>query len=326
MRTRTIVYGGLLAVNKLYGRNGLFPWPRSGRSTGKERLFTETKRSVRGAARSAEASGVDKMKRWRIWLLTILVVSACLARQTTAITLRPEQGGRGDKTLVSWVALADTKQRGGSALTIQCGEQFDAIVFGERAPGKWMAGSEFFHRTQGDQNANAVETAGPDTVVQVAIVYQGDDIRLYRNGQAYAAYKSRNVDLLSADNHIAVFGLRHVGATSGTPLAGSIDDARIYGRALTAQEIQSLKPNQPSDIQPLAWWDFEGNAVKDRDGPLHAPRPDGRCEAPGRAAGARWDRLPGRRAVGCRCEAGVAAGSLVQYVDPGSDQADLSPD
>ncbi len=61
-----------------------------------------------------------------------------------------------DKTLVSWVTLANTTQRGGSALTIQSGPQFDAIVFGELQPGKWMAGSHFFARTEkaNDQNKN----------------------------------------------------------------------------------------------------------------------------------------------------------------------------
>ncbi len=171
-----------------------------------------------------------------------------------------------DKTLVAWVSPANLTQQGGSALTIQSGDRFDAIVFGERARGKWMAGSEYFRRTQGDQEASAVETAKPDALVQVAIVYEGDEVRIYRNGEAYAAYKTQNVDLLNIENHIAVFGLRHVGAGTGTPLAGAIEDARIYGRALTPSEIQSLRPNEASDIRPLAWWDFEGDAVKDRAG------------------------------------------------------------
>ena len=171
-----------------------------------------------------------------------------------------------DKTLMSWVTLANTSQQGGSALTIQDGERFDAIVFGERARGKWMAGSNFFRRTQTDQDANAAETAGSDALVHLAIVYEGDEIRIYRNGEVYATYKAENVDLLNVENHIAVFGLRHVGAGSGQSFAGAIDDARIYGRALTAQEIQAMKPNEASDIKPLAWWDFEGEAVKDRAG------------------------------------------------------------
>jgi beta-fructofuranosidase len=171
-----------------------------------------------------------------------------------------------DKTLVAWVAPANLDQQGGSALTIQAGAQFDAIVFGERARGKWMAGSDSFSRTQKNQNANAAETAGTDALVQLAIVYQGNTIRLCRNGEVYAEYTAQNADLLNAENHIAVFGLRHIGASSGTPFAGAIEDARIYGRALTAQEVQSLKPNAASDTPPLAWWDFEGQTVKDRAG------------------------------------------------------------
>ena len=48
-----------------------------------------------------------------------------------------------DKTLVAWVAPANLTQRGGSALTIEKQQGvFDAIVFGEIAPAKWMAASE----------------------------------------------------------------------------------------------------------------------------------------------------------------------------------------
>ena len=47
---------------------------------------------------------------------------------------------------------ANLSQQGGSALTIQSGDRFDAIVFGERARGRWMAGSNFFQRTQPNQN------------------------------------------------------------------------------------------------------------------------------------------------------------------------------
>ena len=54
-----------------------------------------------------------------------------------------------DKTLVSWVSLANTTQQGGSALTIQQGDQFDGIVFGEKVSGKWMAGSEGFATNPG---------------------------------------------------------------------------------------------------------------------------------------------------------------------------------
>ena len=171
-----------------------------------------------------------------------------------------------DKTLVSWVTLKDTKVRGGSALTVQEGDQFDGIVFAELAEGRWMAGSDYHRRTQKEQEAYPAETAADGTMVQVALVHDGDEVRIYRNGKRYATYRTSNIDLLGVDNHIAVFGLRHVGAGSRALLAGAIEDARIYARVLTQAEIASLRPNEKSAIEPLAWWDFEGDKVTDRAG------------------------------------------------------------
>ncbi len=171
-----------------------------------------------------------------------------------------------DKTLVSWVILDNTTQQGGSALTIQRGDQFDGIVFGERAPGKWMAGSNFFARTQGDQQANAVEKADSKTPIQMVIAYKGNQISIYRNGDPYASYEASNIDLLSARDNMAVFGLRHEGAGTGQTLRGLIEDARIYDRALTADEIKKLEPKKESVIKPFAWWTFEKGKETDRMG------------------------------------------------------------
>ena len=171
-----------------------------------------------------------------------------------------------DKTLVSWVALDNATQQGGSALTIQRGDQFDAIVFGERTAGKWMAGSDAFNRTQGNQQANAVEKADGKTLIQMAVVYKGSQIALYRNGEPYASYEANNLDLLGFTDNMAVFGLRHEGAGTGQHLQGSIEDARIYDRALTADEIKSLQPNQPAEIKPYAWWTFEKGKETDLAG------------------------------------------------------------
>jgi len=178
----------------------------------------------------------------------------------------PEKAAGTDKTLVSWVTLDNTTQQSGSALTIQAGDKFDGIVFGEKAEGKWMAGSNYYARTQGNQQANAVEKADAKTLIQMAIVYQGNQISIYRNGKPYASYEAGNIDLLSAKDNMAVFGLRHDGAGAGQNLQGSIDDARIYDRALTAEEIRKLKPNKESAIKPYAWWTFEKGQETDRMG------------------------------------------------------------
>src|SRR6185503_12475504 len=78
-----------------------------------------------------------------------------------------------DKTLVVWVSPANLSQRGGSALTIEkSGGAFDAIVLGELAKAKWMAGSENFRRTKREQETFPAETATAAELVQVALVYQ----------------------------------------------------------------------------------------------------------------------------------------------------------
>ncbi|MBL7219186.1 MAG: GH32 C-terminal domain-containing protein [Phycisphaerae bacterium] len=170
-----------------------------------------------------------------------------------------------DKTLVSWVTLSDKKIRAGSILTVQDGPVFDGIVFAELSGGKWMAGSDTYKRTKKEQADSPVEKADAKTLIQMAIVYKGDQVSIYRNGAPYASYKTTNVDLLSRKNNIVVFGLRHVGGGSGS-IGGAIDDARIYSKALSAEEIKALEPNKASSIKPYAWWDFEGKKVVDRTG------------------------------------------------------------
>jgi len=170
-----------------------------------------------------------------------------------------------DKTLVAWVAPANLSQRGGSALTIEkSGGTFDAMVLGELAPSKWMAGSNGFARTQKDQSAAAAETADPKTLVQIAIVYKGKQITLYRNGAKYAQYAVASPEQFGGDS-LVLLGLRHLDANPEDRFfAGSIEDARIYAVALEASQIAGLKPNQPSEPKPLAWWDFEDGRAADR--------------------------------------------------------------
>jgi beta-fructofuranosidase len=171
-----------------------------------------------------------------------------------------------DKTLVAWVYLANTTQGGGSALTLQRGGQFDGIVFGEKQPGKWMAGSDFYRRTEAAQGASAVENTDDKTPVQMAIVYSADRIILFRNGETLSSYQAKNIDLLHGKDSVVVFGIRHIGAGSGDTFQGAIDDARIYDRALSAEQLKALVPNQLSEPPPYAWWSFEGGETKDRMG------------------------------------------------------------
>lgn len=173
-----------------------------------------------------------------------------------------------DKTLVAWVCLADTAQRGGSAVTLMEGEDFDSIVFGERVPGRWMAGSDFFRRTQGEQEqqANAAETADVKTVVQIAAVWAGDRVAIYRNGQLYASYLIDKPRTFGSDTAV-LLGLRYLGGMGAIGfLRGAIDEARIYDRALEPETIAALRPNVTSDPPPLAQWTFEDGTATDTRG------------------------------------------------------------
>jgi len=172
-----------------------------------------------------------------------------------------------DKTLVVWAAPANLSQRGGSALTIDDGrDNFDAIVFGELAPGKWMAGSDFFRRTQKKQDAFPAETADAKTFVQLAIVYFGQQVTVYRDGRLYSQHTMAEAPQEFGPASRVNIGKRHRRQSDKSHFAGAIDDARIYAQALSAEQIAALKPNVASAIQPWAWWTFDDQAATDRTG------------------------------------------------------------
>jgi sucrose-6-phosphate hydrolase SacC (GH32 family) len=194
--------------------------------------------------------------------------------------LSPIDEPLGDKTLVAWAAPANLDQRGGSVLTLEDGAgQFDAIVYGERAPRRWMAGSEMFHRTQADQEPNAQEDAALGKFVQVAIVNKGRHVALYRNGKPYADYElpaGANPPAFGAGT-IVVAGMRHLDQGDAARFLGMVDDMRVYDRALSAEEIASLRPNERGPMAPWAWWPFEGS-LEDRAGRFKAARVSGVAE------------------------------------------------
>jgi hypothetical protein len=170
-----------------------------------------------------------------------------------------------DKTLVAWTAPVNLQQRGGSALTIDdLDSHFDGIIFGELVPGKWMAGSDHYRRSQKDQEDYRKETADKKTFVQIAIVYQSREITIYRNGKKHTSYQIDEPQTFSTQS-IIMFGKRHLD-TSATSYQGRIDDARIYDKALSSKQISELRPNRLSDVLPIGWWPFEDGKQNDQMG------------------------------------------------------------
>ena len=148
-----------------------------------------------------------------------------------------------EKTLEAWVALATLEQGGGGIVTVEAddGRNFDALVFAERQPRRWMAGSEFYRRTR-DLESAIDETAAPGQLVHVALAYHRDHtIALFRNGRPcgepyqwtseFAAF-----DTFPAGASRVLLGKRHTGDGQAM-FAGDIEEARLYDRALSREEI-----------------------------------------------------------------------------------------
>ncbi|MBC7816857.1 MAG: DUF1549 domain-containing protein, partial [Planctomycetaceae bacterium] len=164
-----------------------------------------------------------------------LLVNGRLAFAETAPLKKPIK----EKTLEVLVRLDHLNQTGGGAITVQTldGGTFDSIVFAEREPKRWMAGSNGFVRTQSFQAPE--ETEADKQVVHIAIVYDADGtITGYRNGRSYGQpYKSNAPFTFEAEKSQIVFGLRHSPVGGGKMLAATIDRAALYDRALTAAEV-----------------------------------------------------------------------------------------
>lgn len=153
------------------------------------------------------------------------------------------------KTLEAWVALADLEQRGAGVITLQGtdGGLFDSIVFAEREPRRWMAGSDLFRRTE---DVNGVDETSTKTV-HVAIAYAGDGtITVYRDGEPYGRpYRSSGPARFAACESQVLLGARHgTASTLRTPLHGALERAALYDRALTPEEVAASAAGDPSFV------------------------------------------------------------------------------
>ncbi len=156
-----------------------------------------------------------------------------------------------ERTLEAWVALANLDQRGGAPISLQTndGNTFDAIVYGERTPRAWMAGSNTLARSQ--VHGGPPETEADRQPVHVAIVYQQDGtITRYRNGVPYdREYRTGFIKFGKGGAQI-LFGLRHGTAAGGNRLlAGRVLRAQLYDRAL-APDAVAASAGVPSDYVP----------------------------------------------------------------------------
>lgn len=146
--------------------------------------------------------------------------------------------GLNEKTLEAWVLLDDLNQSGGGVIAVQSaeGQTFDAIVFAEREPGRWMAGSNQFARTAPFRAP--AETEADKQWVHLAVVYQADGtITGYRNGKPYGRSYRKTLEPFEAGQSRILLGLRHESADASGHLSARIDRAQLYDRALSAEQV-----------------------------------------------------------------------------------------
>ncbi len=196
---------------------------------------------------NGELIGGAKIRNGR---LVLNGTDACFRSAPLAHDLR-------EKTMEAWVSLANLDQRGGGVITIEDtkGSVFDSVVFAEKERQHWVAGSNNFRRSQ---NAGGPEeTAKPGELIHIAVVYRADStIAVFRDGEIYGQpWKSPTESPITfaAGNAHILLGKRHNSGGKAF-LAGEIEEARLYERALTADELRaSFRAGPDADsIDPAA--------------------------------------------------------------------------
>ena len=141
-----------------------------------------------------------------------------------------------EKTIEAWIQLSSLDQGGGAAVSVETldGQLFDAIVFGEREPRRWMTGSNGFSRS--DSFAGSDEVGAAYRPVHLAIVYRADGaIECFRDGIPYGQPTRPGPALTyEAGQSEVLFGLRHRPGGGNRFLSGRLLQAALYDRALDA--------------------------------------------------------------------------------------------
>ena len=119
------------------------------------------------------------------------------------------------------------------------------------------------------------ETAEDNELICIAMVYDNGEVRMYRNGNAYAVYRGEGVN-----------PRKIVSATIGRPRAldpktapnhfiGSVDEIRIYNTPLDLKRVKALKPTRgdfvPTQDDAMVAWTFEDATAKDQAGTFIMP-------------------------------------------------------
>jgi len=162
------------------------------------------------------------------------------------------------KTLVAWVRLQQLSERAkaGSVITIDriSSDHFDGIIFAERQPNQWMAGSSNFHRTQDFDPGFMEEETGE--LIQLVITYEvlEDDaiyITGYRNDEELGFHESIQLSSWQTGDAEIIFGKRHGSKQAGGPggISVDIEEARLYSGVMSLAKIEELFEEGPVKLK-----------------------------------------------------------------------------
>ncbi len=175
-----------------------------------------------------------------------------------------------DKTLVCWVKPTALDQRGGDVFTVEdSAGQFDSLTFGEVGSRRWLARSAAKYGAAQFPERNVEKATASRAWVQIAAVYSGNSVILYRNGTRDIYYDVEKPSRLAAGARI-ILGRRQPESrdNANACFEGVVADARLYGWALSGEQIAGLRQHVPAGPKPLVWFDFSSGGAADRTGTL----------------------------------------------------------
>jgi formylglycine-generating enzyme required for sulfatase activity/serine/threonine protein kinase len=148
-----------------------------------------------------------------------------------------------EKTLEAWVAVANLAQSFAAVISLEHGRTYDSIALdGGRQQPRWISLSEANDRYNSKVANSPIETARPTKLVHLAITYDASGgITVYRQGRLYTERSTPGGLLNSLQTYPAGESWILLGLSStqfeSSYLAGTIEEARLYDRALTADEV-----------------------------------------------------------------------------------------
>ncbi len=158
------------------------------------------------------------------------------------------------KSLEVWCMIHDLDQSGGGVMGIQGpGDFFDTIVLGERQARHWISGSNGFSRTHDFPESTPEDAV--NQLLHLVMVYQEDGTTsMYRNGRPYGKPFRKDRATFPKDQTSVIFGLRHLPPGGNKYLTVSLHQARLYDRALTADEVAASHSSNGSYVADADLW------------------------------------------------------------------------